>query len=134
MTPQDLAELLLASWVLSGPNDQIPIGQGLLDRALKGAIEKGAFLAWGQLHFVDSRVGLRCAELEGILDAAIAAELAFYVSPSFTTIQPTFGLRVAQALLKRHEVDETDARTWGTLLRTSLVQAKQDLQTFRERL
>lgn len=129
MTPQDVAELLLASWVLSGPSDDLPIGQGALDRAVKGALEKGACPpAWGQeLHFVDSRAGLRCAELEAVLDAAVSAELAHYVSPSFTTLRPTLSSRVARELLRHHEVSEADVRDWGTLLREALTKAEQDL-------
>ena len=80
----DTTELLIASWILGEGGDRIPASHGILDRALKIAVEREAFPDWfrEELHFVDSRVGLQCVELPELLDWAQTALLTTAPNPS----------------------------------------------------
>lgn len=46
--PLDTIEVLITSWILGGEGDRdrIPISHGVLDRALRVAMEHGAFPPW----------------------------------------------------------------------------------------
>ena len=125
---QDIAELLIASWILAGDDEPGPLStsHGLLDRALRQALEKGAFPAtWRErLHFVDSRTGLQCVELDGVIGAAQRAEFTQEPNPSYRETRIKIGPRAARILLRRQGVQEEDAKNWGRALHEALEAAK----------
>ena len=133
---QDIAELLIASWILAsdGVDDPAPLptSHGLLDRALRQALAKGAFpAAWKErLHFVDSRTGLQCVELDGVIGAAQRAEFTQEPNPSYRETRIKIGPRAARILLRRQGVKEDDARTWGRTLHEALEAAKKTMADF----
>ncbi len=119
---QDMAEVLVAAWVLSGHRkDAIPVSRGIFDRALQLAMHEGAFPeTWRKLlHFVDARAGLMCVELEEILDAAQRATI---VEPnaSYLILHVNILPQTARLLLRRQGISESDAASWGMLLRRGL--------------
>lgn len=133
---QDIAELLVASWVLSNdPSspESLPAVQGLLDRALYRAMEKGAYPeSWRRrLHFVDARVGLKCVELNSVISAAQVAAFTSDPNPSYEATDMKVGVWAARQLLRRHAgVTEPQVKEWGVQLRTSLEEAKDELKRF----
>jgi len=61
MKPLELAEVMIASWVMGGDPQPIPMTPGWLDRMLHRAIQRGALGEEGnRLRFVDTRIGLQC--------------------------------------------------------------------------
>jgi hypothetical protein len=132
---QDIAELLVASWVLSTADrdvEMLPTSHGLLDLALERALSAGAFPpSWrGRLHFVDSRIGLQCVELQAVIDVAQRAEFTSEPNPSYKATRVKIGPRAARALLRRHGVPEDLARNWGATLHTAVHEAKANLDQF----
>lgn len=132
---QDIAELLVASWVLSRAESEVellPTSHGLLDHALDQALKAGAFPeSWrGRLHFVDSRIGLQCVELQAVIDVAQRAEFTSEPNPSYKATRVKIGPRAARALLRRHGVPEDVAKDWGTVLHSAVVDAKASLEQF----
>lgn len=132
---QDIAELLVASWVLSREGidvDPLPTSRGLLDRALERALKNGAFPEeWRErLHFVDSRVGLQCVELESVISTAQRAEFTTEPNPSYETTHIKISANAARALLRRNRVDEDVAKRWGVALHQAVDAAKSTLAEF----
>jgi hypothetical protein len=132
---QDIAELLVASWVLSregDPIDPLPTSHGLLDRALNKALKEGAFpTEWRErLHFVDSRIGLQCVELDAVIGTAQRAEFTTEPNPSYETTHIKISANAARALLHRNRVNEDDAKKWGSALHEAVTAAKTALQDF----
>ncbi len=133
---QDIAELLVASWVLSDEEATprpLPASHGLLDRALQQAILKGGFpSSWAdRLHFVDSRVGLQCVELPSVIAVAQRAEFTSEPNPSYKATRIKIGPRAARALLRRHEeVTEEQVKHWGSLLHSAVEEATSTLDQY----
>ena len=75
--------------------------------------------AWvrGQLHFVDSRIGLRCVELPDLLGWAQRAQLTSAPNPSYQSTQVQVSDKVARQILRDLNVTEEEAIKWGELLR-----------------
>lgn len=117
-----LAELLVACWVVSGQDARIPSSHGLLDRAIYAALKQGAFPEWlhESLHFVDSRVGLQCVEVPAILDWAQRAQLTTAPNPSYQYTQVQVSSWLAQRLLRTQNVSRENAEQWGQVLRSSM--------------
>ena len=115
----DTTELLIASWILGGDGDRIPTSQGILDRALKVAVEDKTCPPWvrDQLHFVDSRIGLQCVELPALLDWAQRAQLTSAPNPSYQSTQVQISGKAARQMLPDLDVTEKEATEWGRLLR-----------------
>lgn len=115
----DTTELLIASWILGGEGNQIPTSHGILDRALKAAVEDKTCPPWvrDQLHFVDSRIGLQCVELPALLDWAQRAQLTSAPNPSYHSTQVQISGTAARRMLLDLNVTEKVAIEWGTLLR-----------------
>lgn len=115
----DTTELLIASWILGGEGNQIPTSHGILDRALKAAVEDETCPPWfrAQLHFVDSRIGLQCVELPALLDWAQRAQLTSAPNPSYQSTQVQISDKAARRMLPDLDVTEEEAIVWGTLLR-----------------
>ena len=133
---QDIAELLVASWVLSttanSDVDMLPTSHGLLDLALERALKAGAFPnSWrDRLHFVDSRIGLQCVELQAVIDVAQRAEFTSEPNPSYKATRVKIGPRAAKALLRRHGIEEDRAKDWGAQLHRAVAEAKANLEQF----
>ena len=115
----DTTELLIASWILGGGDDQIPTSHGILDRALKAAVKDRTCPSWvrDQLHFVDSRIGLHCVEFPALLDWAQRAQLTSAPNPSYQSTQVQISDKAARKILLDLDVTEESAIQWGTLLR-----------------
>jgi len=132
---QDIAELLVASWVLSRDADPgpLPTTPGLLDRALQSALlEMGAFPpSWrDRLHFVDTQTGLRCAELLSVIGAAQRAQFTMEPNSSYETTQIKISANAARALLRRNSVSLDDVRKWGEKLHDAVAQATSVMRDF----
>lgn len=115
----DTSELLIASWILSGDDDRIPTSHGILDRALEAAAEDEACPIWvrEQLHFVDSRIGLKCVELPLLLVWAQRAQFACASNPSDQSIQVQISSKAARRILRDLDIPVEEAIRWGTRLR-----------------
>lgn len=118
----ELAQLLVASWAISGSERRIPTSHGVLDHALKLVAEQGLLPAWAKehLHFSDSRVGLQCVELPSILDWAQMADLTSAPNPSYRYTEVRVSPRVARKLLKDLSLTEAEAQQLGQELRKSI--------------
>lgn len=120
-TMVDLAQLIVASWVIASTDDSImmPASDGAIDRALKSAADDPAFPGWARemLHFVNSRFGLQCVESEAILQAAGKAKLTSDPNPTYTRTEVTATPRVARYLLLRLGVSVEEARQIGLALK-----------------
>lgn len=131
----EIAELLVAAWVLGAHDPQrpgaIPTSHGVLDRALKMAVQDGAFSEWGQrLHFADSRVGLQCVELPEVLTCAQRAEFTTAPNPSYRQTDVRVGPSVARRILARRRIDASAATEWGRKLHEAVTHAKQVLENY----
>lgn len=115
----DTTEFLISCWILSGEDDRIPTSDGILDRALKAAVENESCPRWvrDQLHFVDSRIGLQCVELPTLLNCAQRAQLTNAADLSHQSTQVHVSDRVARQMLRDLNVTEMVAKNWGGLLR-----------------
>jgi hypothetical protein len=98
----------------------------MLDRALQSVVEKGGFPDWAKknLTFVDSRIGLQCVELPGILEWAQRAQLTSAPNPSYETTEVQVSDRVASRLLRDLNVPIDAAGEWGRMLREATEDAK----------
>ena len=114
----DTTELLIASWILGDGGPRIPTSHGILDRALKKAVEHERCPPWvrDQLHFVDSRIGLQCVELPALLDWAQRAQLTSAPNPSYQSTQVQISSEAARQMLLDLDVTEEAAVGWGKFL------------------
>lgn len=135
----EIADVLISSWILSGDTTngedaRIPTSHGLLDRALKHAIERKALPSWAQekLHFVDSRTGLHCVELNSILNMAQRVNLTSAPNPTYRTAEVQVGPTVAEELLEELDVPVEDARTWGKILREEVKRVVTEFGSLQE--
>ena len=121
-----LAQLIVSCWRISGDQGRIPTSHGMLDRALKSVVDSGGFPVWAKdrLTFVDSRIGLQCVELPGILEWAQRAQLTSAPNPSYETTEVQVSNRVATKLLRDMSVSTDDADAWGKMLREATEDAK----------
>jgi hypothetical protein len=127
----ELSQLLVSCWVLGGENQPIPTSHGLLDHALRQVIDNGALPDWAKdkLHFVDSRVGLKCVELPDILKWAQRSELTSVPNPSFQSTAVQVSEVAARRFLARLGVSEEEAYTWGRGLRDAVEEVRSRLQS-----
>ncbi len=114
----DVAQLIVSSWVLASKQEGLPTSHGVLDRALRVAHESGSIPGWAdqELHFTDSRTGLRCIELPAILEWAQNSELTNAPNPSYKTAHVKVSDRVARAILRALEVPDEQAAELGRVL------------------
>lgn len=124
-----LAQLIVSCWRVSGEGGRIPTSHGMLDRVLKSVVDSGGFPDWARrnLTFVDSRIGLQCVELPGILEWAQRAQLTSAPNPSYETTEVQVSVRVASRLLQDLSVSDDNARAWGKMLREATEEAKSAL-------
>ena len=121
--PLDTIEILITSWILGGGDrDRIPTSHGILDRALRTAIERGAFPSWihEELSFVDSRIGLQCVELPSLLNWAQRAQLTTAPNPTYHSTQVQISREAARRILSELKVSEDEASEWGAILRQAV--------------
>ena len=119
----DVAQLLVASWSLAGDNCKLLTSHGVLDRALKAAIDNKTFPESfaNEIHFAELRTGLRCVELPAILEWAQIGELTSAPNPSYQYAELKITPRVATVILRRLGVDPEEARALGMTLREQLL-------------
>ena len=124
----NIAHLLVSSWALSNPENagkKIPTSNGLLDRALRIAVNRRSLPEWVSdgLNFVDSRMGLQCVELPEILDWAQRAKLTSTPNPSYQYTEVNVSPLVARTLIRRLGISEPEAKAVGHALREALADA-----------
>jgi hypothetical protein len=124
----EFAQLLVASWKIGTKDNKIPTSHGILDRALKAALDQNALPEWAKdsLRFTDARVGIQCVELPEILDWAQTAELTSAPNPSYSQADIKVSENVALILLRRLGVDEVQARNLGAILRAASKDASEE--------
>ena len=129
-------KVLLASWILSGTSDNekrfIP-WRGIMEYALKAAVESGAFPDWvrSNLHFVSGSSGLVCPEFD---------EVIILASRSLSLVEPyeesLARLNVDDMLAKqfavRLGVSEKQLADWGMILRQKAAEVQNEIKRFRE--
>lgn len=132
LTIDRLAQLIVSSWKLGNEDSRIPTSCGILDRALRIAIEQKAFPDWArnELHFVDSRIGLQCVELPSILEWAQRAQLTAAPNPSYQYTDVQVSTKVAKRLLARLGESASDAENWGKLLQTAITNAEEEIKGY----
>lgn len=111
-----ISQLLISSLRLArGDEDSFNTTRGVLDLALKRAIDKNLFPVWmrKELNFAISRTGLRCVELPHILDWAQTAELTKAPNPSYQMTQFDIDKELAEHFLSEMKVSLKKAREWG---------------------
>ena len=117
----DIAEFLVASWILGGDDErgEIPTTHGELDQALLSVAQSEACPGWVRdpLHFVGARAGLRCVELPEILAWGHRAHLLTTPHPWSQAARVQIGRAAARKLIVALTPCEGDARTWGAELR-----------------
>ena len=130
----DATELIIASWILGGGDDRIPTSHGILDRALKTAVDHRSCppRIRTQLHFVDSRIGLRCVELPALLDWAQRAQLTTAPNPSYQSTQVQISRKAARRMLKSLGVTEQDAAQWGAHLRETVNEVGRSMSAYAD--
>lgn len=129
----DAAQLLVACWSLGEDKAApLPTSHGILDHALRSAVEEKAFPEWFRraLHFSDSRIGLQCVELPAMLDWAQRSELTSAPNPSYQRAELRISQRAARALLHDLDVEQTDAARWGHSLRDAAEEIAAKLEGF----
>ena len=134
--PLDTIEVLITSWILAGEGDRdrIPTSHGILDRALRAAIERGAFPSWirEELNFVDSRIGLQCVELPALLNWAQRAQLTTAPNPTYHWTQVQISHSAARRILSEIEVSEEEAIEWGGILREAVDTERESMNDYPE--
>lgn len=133
---QDIAELLVASWILSQEGDQLdplpPSTFGILDRAIDSALKEGAFPKdWTKrLHFISSLTGIQCVELDEVIGAAQRAEFTQEPNSSYKATRIKIGPYAARVLVRRHSLDEAEVQRWGKILRKSVKAAQNEMKDY----
>lgn len=130
-----IADVLVASWTLANEDGApFPIGEGVLDRALKRAVDAGNFPEHvrSALHFAQTSVGLRCAELRAILVWAQAAQQTSDHNPSYRVTHTKVPTDVARGILYDADIDENVARAWGNALASAVKTELQALHEFEQ--
>jgi len=131
----EIADVIIASWILSGDGGpqgeltRIPTSHGLLDRALQKTVERNALPEWVKknLHFVDSRTGLLCVELDSILNMAQRVNLTSAPNPTYRCAEVQVGASVAKQLLRDLDISVEAGKEWGKVLRDEVAKALADL-------
>ncbi len=133
--PLDTIEVLITSWILGGGDrDRIPTSHGILDRALRTAMERGAFPPWvrEELNFVDSRIGLQCVELPSLLNWAQRAQLTTAPNPTYHATQVQISRDAARRILSELEISEEEAGEWGAILRDAVDTERESMIDYPE--
>ncbi len=129
MRAQYIADVLVSAWTLAERDTPLPTGTGVLDRALKTAIEEGAFPQFkDELRFVRTRVGVRCAQLESILSWAQASGQTSDPNSSYEVTEMKTSKHFAQRVLAEHQIDPELACTWGRTL-SKAIEKDRSVQT-----
>jgi hypothetical protein len=127
-TMLELAQLVVASWIIANEGKkEIPSADGIFDLALKRASSDPAFPDWGRsmLHFVPSRFGLQCLEVETLFSVAGKAKLTTDPNPLYVRTEVATTARVARWLLSRLDVSAEAAERIGFALQAGVLEAEQ---------
>ena len=132
MSMQQIADVLIASWALAQEKRPLPTSRGVLDRALETVVNGGHFPEFfkTELHFVDTRLGKRCAELGEVLTWAQASEQTSDPNPSYLSTVPKAGQLAALSILYDLDIDAEKARQWGYALAAAIQQENSRLREF----
>ena len=133
--PLDTIEVLITSWLLGGGDrDRIPTSHGILDRALRSAVTRGAFPPWvrEELNFVDSRIGLQCVELPSLLNWAQRAQLTTAPNPTYHATQVQISREAARRILSEFKISEDEASEWGAILREAVDSERESMIDYPE--
>lgn len=122
MSVRWVADVLISSWALAkGSRIPLPSNQGMLDRALCEAIKDGNFPSeFKKLRFVQTRVGMRCSELNSVLSWAQAMG---YTSDSNPTYEETYAkpsVEAARIILDELGIEIDLAKRWGEALANAI--------------
>lgn len=121
MNLQRLADIIVASWVVSQGKRKLPAAQGVLDRALREAVSRGAFPgAFQELRFNETAFGVYSPELEAALDWANSALLTSSPNPSYESAEINLSREAAIAILDEYGVSIENATAWGQELAAAL--------------
>jgi hypothetical protein len=129
-----LAEFIVAIWRLAnGAGKRMPTSHGILDRALAELVKAETGVpAWvkDNLTFADTRVGLRCLELPGILDCAQESFLTSEPNPTYAATAIKVDDIICRRMLRDIGVKDEDATRWGARLKKTAEDAiaEDDLQ------
>lgn len=125
VAPDELAEVLVASWLLSGFDRLFPMTTAL-DRGLRSALEKGAFPHWekrltaskacAELHFGQACTRIRFLEMAPALSYAYRTSLLGATNER-REAPIEINSTAAEAFLKRWGVEPVEGRLWGAALR-----------------
>lgn len=115
--------LALASALVVSDVKRFPTGDGRLDRALKLAIERGAFEPWKDwLAFADTRVGLRCVQLQEALLTAQMTGIIWFPEFNYNEAEVLISADAARTMLRNNKLPEETARSWGATLVAALAE------------
>jgi hypothetical protein len=123
---QRVADILLSCWVVAhGPREPFPMGSGILDLALKRAIDRGAFPPeFASLHFLQTPVGYRSESLPSIVHQAQMSGLITSPNPFYQAGIVHLSQERALMILDELEITDTDARSWGAMLKEEISRAE----------
>ena len=86
--------------------NSLPLDDGTLDRALREVIEQEKLESPVKLNFSDTRVGLRCLELEEMVQAAYEITMIHYTD-NYTGCVPSISKEASKMLLEREGVPKS---------------------------
>ena len=113
---------LVSSFVMAG-GTTLPTSNGTLDRALKLAIERGAFSPWKDwILFVNTVVGTRAAQLAEVVTCAQMAGIIGFVGPDYQKGIMLLTPRTASTMLTQNGITDETATEWGETLIQALAE------------
>lgn len=117
-TVNELAQMLISSWVLARPEDPLPTSDGILDAALQECVRDGEFPVWfrDRLRFSSDVSGVRCIELAAILEEAQASKLTEAPNPTYTRTVVRATQFMAESMAFDLDLPVADVETWGKAL------------------
>jgi hypothetical protein len=118
---QRVADILLSCWVIAhGSSEPFPMGDGILDIALKRAIERGAFPDFSSLTFAETSLGYRSPNLPNVAHQAQMSGLTASPNPYYRTVTIRLSKERALMIVDELGIKEDDARAWGTILKEEI--------------
>lgn len=117
-TVNELAQMLISSWVMVRPQAPLPTSEGILDAALLECVGRGEFPKWfrDRLRFSNDVSGVRCIELAAILEEAQASKLTEAPNPTYTRTVVRATPFMAESMAFELDVAVEDVQSWGRSL------------------
>lgn len=131
---QQLAEFLVIAWRFGATEERIPTSHGILDRALLDIHDQSLLPEWvaNELHFTDSRVGLKCVELPEILEWAQRTQLTSSPNPSYESTAIQISESAARIIASDSGYEEESLKSLGKALCRSVQRAKKEQEEFEQ--